>query len=91
MFEKEIICFNFRLIDLPGDLQVIDEFIKTPIDALTPEMQMEYMEVHEQLTFVKKLQKKERMEEVRKRKVEERNKKLARNPFYRLACLCGMV
>lgn len=82
--ENNVVYFDFRLINMPGGTQVIDESIKTPMDALTPEMQIEYMEVHEQLAFIKRMRKKERMEELHKRKI-------ARNPLYRLACACGIV
>ena len=54
------------------------------IDALTPEMQAEYMEVHEQLAFMKMIQKNDRRE-------TERGRKLVRNPLHRLACLCGLA
>ena len=84
MFEKEIIYFNFRLIELPGGDQIIDDTIKTPMDALTPEMQMEYKEVDEQLAFMERMRKKEQREEARKQKI-------TRNPLWRLACLCGFV
>ena len=33
--------------------QIIDPSIKTPMDALTPEMQIEYMEVDKQVTYSK--------------------------------------
>lgn len=84
MFEKEKECFSFQLIDMGNGSQVIDESIKTPMDALTPEMQMEYMEVDVQLAFMKMIQKKDRKE-------AERRRKRARNPLWRLACLCGIV
>lgn len=84
MFEKETVYFDFRIINIGNGTQVIDETIKTPVDALTPEMQVEYMEVHSQLAFMERMRKKEQREEERKRKI-------VRNPIYRMACLCGMV
>lgn len=84
MFEKEKVCFSFRLIDMGNGSQVIDESIKTPMDALTPELQAEYMEVHEQLAFMKMIQKNDRRE-------TERGRKLERNPLHRLACFCGLA
>lgn len=84
MFEKEMVYFNFRIIDIGNGIQVIDESVKTPMDALTTEMQLEYMEVNEQLDFMKWIQEKERKKEARKRKS-------ARNPLYRMAFLCGLV
>lgn len=84
MFEKEIIYFNFRLIELPGGDQIIDDTIKTPMDALTPEMQTEYMKVHEQLGFMEQMRRKERRE-------EERKQKIAKNPLYKMAYLCGLI
>lgn len=79
-----MVYFNFRLIELQDGTQVIDESVKTPMDSLTPEMQMEYMEVNEQLDFMKWIQEKERRKEARKRKS-------ARNPLWKLACVFGMV
>lgn len=81
---NEIICFDFRIINLSGGVQVIDKSISTPIDSLTPETQVEYMEVNEQLAIADRMRRK-------KEKEKERKQKLIRNPFVRLACFCGLV
>ena len=62
MFKTEVVCFGFRIIDMEDGSQVIDESMKTPMDSLTPEMQADYMEVHEQLAFMERMRKKERRE-----------------------------
>lgn len=80
----EIVYFDFRIIQFPDGKQIIDETIKTPMDSLTPEMQMEYKEVDEQIAFMERMQRKERREEARKQKI-------ARNPLYKMACVFGMV
>lgn len=84
MFKTEVVYFDFRIINMEDGSQVIDESIKTPVDALTPEVQVEYMEVHEQLAFMERMRKKERKEEARKRKI-------TRNPLYRMAYMFGMM
>ena len=84
MFHGEMICFNFRILEQADGSQVINNKVKTPMDSLTPEMQMEYMEVEVQLAYMELLRERERKE-------AERKRKLARNPFWRLACLCGLV
>ena len=84
MFEKEVICFDFRIIPQANGSQIIDDRIKTPIDSLKPEMQVEYMDVHNQLSKMERIKKKEQREAAYKQK-------LAKNPFVRFACFCGWV
>lgn len=91
MFKTEVVCFGFRIIDMEDGSQVIDESMKTPMDSLTPEMQADYMEVHEQLAFMECMRKKERRKMDRLQREAERRRKLARNPLYRMACACGLV
>lgn len=91
MFGKEVVYFDFRIIDMGDGTQVIDKSVKTPVDTLTPEMQVEYMEVHGQVALMERMRKKERREMDRLQREGERKRKLARNPFYRMACFCGMV
>lgn len=91
MFKTEVVCFGFRIIDMEDGSQVIDGSMKTPMDSLTPEMQVEYMEVHEQLAFMERMRKKERREMDRLKMEAGRRRKLARNPLYRMACFCGLV
>ena len=84
MLNTERICFDFRLVDLPDGSQLINDKVKTPIDALTPEMQVEYMEVYSQLSYLETLKRQARRE-------ADRQRKLARNPLYRLANAFGLV
>lgn len=76
--------FDFRIINLPDKNQVIRRDLKTPYDALTPLQFVEYTEMEVQLYIADR----------QKRKVHkqaERQRKLARNPIYKMACLCGLV
>lgn len=75
--------FNFRIIDTVDGNQIIDRQLKTPYNALTPTQMVEYMEMDNQLAIM------DRMERKAKQKAEHMQK-VARNPFYRLACMCGI-
>lgn len=75
--------FNFRLINLPDGNQIIDRNLKTPYEALTPEDMIEYIEVDKRLAVMDRMKKKQEKEAQRKRKLE-------RNPFFRMACMCGL-
>lgn len=76
--------FNFRIITTADGNQIIDRNLKTPYDALTPTQMMEYMEMDNSLAFM------DRMERKAKQKAEHMQK-VARNPFYRLACMVGLM
>ena len=76
--------FDFRIIDTPDGNQIIDTSLKTPCSALTPIQMIEYEEVDVQIAIADRLKRKSQME-------SERRQKVARNPLYRLACLCGIV
>lgn len=76
--------FNFRIIDTENGNQVIDTRLKTPYESLTPIQMVEYMELDTHLDYMDRMKRKEQ-------KKAERQRKLARNPFYRMACLCGLV
>ena len=76
--------FDFRIINLSDGNQIIDTSLKTPYSALTPIQMIEYEEVDVQLTIADRLKRKSQME-------SERRQKIARNPLYILACLCGIV
>lgn len=80
----ETSVFNFRIINISDGKQVIDTTLKTPYDALTPFQMEEYIEVDTQLDYMDRMKRKEQKE-------AERRRKLARNPFYRIGCLCGLV
>lgn len=76
--------FDFRIIDTPDGNQIIDRTLKTPYNALTPLQMVEYMEMDNRLAYMDRMEQKARVE-------AERQRKFARNPFYRLACFCGLV
>ena len=75
--------FNFRIIDTVDGNQIIDRQLKTPYNALTPTQMVEYMEVDNQLAIM------DRIERKAKQKAEHM-RKIARNPLYRIACMCGI-
>lgn len=79
--------FDFRIIYLSNGNQVIRRDLKTPYDALTPIQMVEYVEMDVQLTIMDRQKKKA----LRARAEAERQRKLVRNLFVRLACLCGLV
>lgn len=76
--------FDFGIIDTADGNQVIDRNLKTPYSALTPVQMAEYAEMDNRLAYMDRVERKAREEAERKRKT-------ARNPLYRLACLCGLV
>lgn len=76
--------FNFRIIEQPDGVQVIDNRVKTEMDTLTPEMQLEYMEVYEHLVFMERMKRKVRRE-------REQQRENSRNPLYKIACAFGLV
>ena len=76
--------FNFRIITCPDGTQIIDPSLKTPYNALTPVQMQEYIEIDTQIAFM------ERMKRKSKRK-SDRKWKLERNPFYKAACMFGLV
>lgn len=76
--------FNFRIIETTDGNQIIDRNLKTPYNALTPLQMVEYMEVDSQLAFMDRVERKAREEAGRRRRI-------ARNPFYRLAYVVGLI
>lgn len=76
--------FNFRIITTADGNQIIDRNLKTPYDALTPTQMMEYMEMDNRLLIMDRMERKERQK-------AEHMRKVARNPFYRLACMVGLI
>ena len=76
--------FNFRIIDTADGNQIIDRQLKTPYTALTPVQMVEYTEMDARLSFMDRIERKARRE-------AERQRKIARNPFYRLACVIGII
>lgn len=76
--------FDFRIIDTPDRNQIIDRNLKTPYKALTPLQMVEYHEMDVRLAYMDRMERKSRAE-------AERRRKIARNPIYKMACLCGLV
>ena len=76
--------FNFRIIDTPDGNQIIDRNLKTPYKALTTLQIVEYLETDNRLAYMDRVERKARAE-------AERRRKIARNPIYKMACLCGLV
>ena len=76
--------FNFRIIDTPDGNQIIDRNLKTPYKALTPLQMVDYLEIDNRLAYMDRVERKARTE-------AERRRKIARNPIYKMACLCGLV
>ena len=76
--------FNFRLINTPDGNQIIDTRLKTPYSSLTPIQMVEYTEVDNNFAYMRRLER-------QKRREAERQRKLSRNPLWKLACMCGIV
>lgn len=76
--------FNFRIIDTLDGNQIIDRNLKTLYNALTPLQMVEYLEMDNRLAYMDRVERKARAE-------AERRRKIARNPIYKMACLCGLV
>ena len=76
--------FDFRIIETPDGNQIIDSTLKTPYSSLTPFQMLEYMEIDNQLAFMERLEKKQKRE-------AEKQRKIARNPIWKLACICGIL
>lgn len=74
--------FDFRIIECANGVEIIDMRQKTYYHQLTPCEMVEYLEMDNQLEFMDRVERKARA---------ERKRKLARNPLWRLACLCGLV
>lgn len=76
--------FDFRIITCADGTQIIDPSLKTPYSALTPNQMQEYIEMDTQIAVMDRLKRKARREANRKHKLD-------RNPFYKVACMCGLV
>lgn len=76
--------FDFRIIVCADGTEIVDRTLKTPYKALTPLQMVEYQEMDAQIAIMDMIKRKERVQ-------AERQRKLARNPIYRLACFCGLV
>lgn len=78
------IMFGTRIIACTDGTEIIDRNLKTPYKALTPIQMVEYIEMDVQLAIMDKMERRAKEE-------AERKRKLARNPIYKMACLCGLV
>lgn len=76
--------FNFRIIDLPDGNQIIDKTLKTPYKSLTAVQMMEYIEMDNRLYAMES-------QEKRARREAEQQRRLLRNPLYRLGCIFGLI
>ena len=76
--------FNFRLINTPDGNQIIDTTLKTPYSSLTPLQMVEYTEVDNRLAYMERMERKQKREAERKRKLSYRF-------MHKVACMCGIV
>lgn len=76
--------FNFRIIDTADGNQIIDRNLKTPYSSLTPVQMVEYTEMDNRLLIMDRMEHKERQK-------AEHMRKIAKNPFYRMACMVGLI
>lgn len=74
--------FDFRIIPCEDGTEIIDQTLKTPYESLTPCEMVEYTEVDSAMYCIDIMRKKEQ-------KAAEHQRKLVRNPLYRLACRLG--
>jgi len=76
--------FNFRIITCADGTDIIDTTLKTPYNSLTPSQMEDYIETDKTLGYMERMKEKARRE-------TERQRKMQRNPIYKMACLCGLV
>lgn len=76
--------FGFRIIACENGMEIIDRKRTTSYSELTPLEFVEYTEMDIQLFLMDKMEQKAREE-------MERRRKIAMNPLYRFAVLCGLV
>lgn len=76
--------FNFRIINMPDGSQIIDQTLQTPEESLTPSEMIDYIETDKCMAIMDAIAKKKQRE-------AERQRKLARNPLRRIACMCGII
>jgi hypothetical protein len=76
--------FNFRIIKCADGTEIIDRSLKTLYASLTAVQMLEYAEMDNRLASMDRMERKLRRE-------AERKQKLARNPLYKFACMCGMM
>ena len=76
--------FDFRLINTPDGNQIIDFTLKTPYSSITPLQMEEYIEIDNQLAYMKRMERKQERE-------AERKRKFTYKLFHKVACMCGLV
>ena len=76
--------FNFRLINTPDGNQIIDTTLKTPYSSLTPLQMVEYIEMDNQLAYMKRMERNQKRETQRKRKLTYRF-------MHKVASMCGIM
>ena len=76
--------FNFRIINTADGNQIIDRKHTTSYEELTPLQMVEYMELEARLYHMDRIER-------NARKAADKKRKLAKNPFYRLACVVGLL
>ena len=76
--------FEFRLINLSDGNQIIDTTLKTPYDSLTPLQMVEYIEMDNQLAYMKRM-------ELKQQREAERNQKFTYRFIHKVACMCGIL
>ena len=76
--------FNFRLINTPDGNQIIDFTLKTPYSSLTPLHMEEYIEMDNQLEYMKRMERKQVKE-------AEKQRKFIYRFIHKLAYVCGII
>lgn len=76
--------FEFGIIICADGMEIIDRSMTTPYSALTPLQMADYIEVDAQLAVMEQMKRKAQRE-------ADQQRKLAKNPLYRLACLLGIA
>lgn len=84
MQNTEKTWFDFRIIRCADGNDLIDETLKTPYAALNPVQMVEYTEVDNNLAYMRSIER-------QKRREADRQRKFARNPLWKLACMCGIM
>ena len=76
--------FDFKIIICADGMEIIDRTKCTTYETLTPCEMVKYIETDIQLSIIDRMERKAKEE-------SERKRKLAQNPLYKVACLCGLV
>lgn len=76
--------FNFRIIETADGNQVIDPYLNTPYEALTPFQMMEYMEIDAHIARMERMERK-------KKTIKNNKRKLSHKLLYKVACMVGLI